>query len=83
MKTIHGLVLPVIDIIGPKNSIGSDELTKIINKDNFENYVLKEIPDEWEAHDVILGEKMFVDNWKFSKILKHAKGKFLKVPNYF
>ena len=31
-----------------KNSIGSDELTKIINKDNFENYVLKEIPDEWK-----------------------------------
>ena len=36
-----------------------------------------------EAHDVILGEKMFVDNWKFSKILKHAKGKFLRSPKLF
>ena len=65
------------------NKIKSDELNKLINKDNFNDHILREIPDEWQKYDVILGEKMLVNNWKLSKIFKHAKLKFLKNPKYF
>ena len=65
------------------NKIKSDEISKIVKKDNFENFILKKIPDVWNNYDVILGEKMYVNNWKFSKIFKHAKLKFIKNPRYF
>ncbi len=61
----------------------SDEINKNVNRDTFENFILKEIPKEWDDYDVILGEKMYVNNWKFSKILKHAKLKFITNPKYF
>ena len=65
------------------NKIHSDELNKIITKENFSKFILKEIPNEWNNYDVILGEKMYVNKWKLSKILKHAKGKFFVIPNFF
>ena len=66
-----------------ENSISSDKLNKIVNKENFMKYVLKKIPKEWENTDVVLGEKINVNNWKLSKILKHAKKKFILNPSYF
>ena len=65
------------------NKLHSDELNKKVNLNNFNDFILKEIPDEWKNHDVILGEEMNINNWKFSKIIKHAKLKFLKNPNLF
>ena len=65
------------------NIMRSDEITNIINKENFQNYILRDIPSEWNDYEVILGEKMYVNNWKFSKIFKHAKRKFFTNPTYF
>ena len=65
------------------NKIHSDELNKIITNENFSKFILKEIPNEWNNYDVILGEKMYVNNWKLSKIVKHAKGKFFCNPTFF
>ena len=65
------------------NNLHSDQLNKIISKDNFKDYILREIPKEWESYEVILGEKLNVNNWKFSKIFKHAKKKFLINPKFF
>ena len=66
-----------------KNILTSDNVTQAVNKDNFESFILKQIPDEWKNYDVILGEKMPVNNWKLSKIFKHGKKKFLKNPLNF
>ena len=63
-----------------QSKIKSDELNKIVNKDNFKDYILKKIPDEWSDYEVILGDEMAVNNYKLSKILKHAKLKFLMNP---
>ena len=45
------------------------------DKNNFEinnlRDFLSEIPKEWESHDVILGQNIYL-NWKFSKILRHG-----------
>ena len=66
-----------------KNDVHSDELNKLVNKDNFHQYILKKIPNEWENSNVVLGQKIHVNNWKLSKIFKHAKKKFLLNPSYF
>tara|TARA_X000000950_G_scaffold70874_1_gene87931 strand:+ start:277 stop:1092 length:816 start_codon:yes stop_codon:yes gene_type:complete len=65
------------------NNIHSDKLNTIINKENFKDYILKEIPNEWNNSEVILGEKIKINNWKFSKIFKHAKKKFFLNPSNF
>ncbi len=65
------------------NKIGSDEINKIINKENFNEFILKKIPKEWENHKVILGEEIFINNWKISKVLKHGKKQFLLNPKFF
>ena len=66
-----------------KDDLKSEQITKIINENNFENYILKKIPDEWNSYQVILGEKISVNDWKLSKILKHGKKKFFLNPSYF
>ncbi len=66
-----------------QNKIKSDDLNKIINKENFKSHILRKIPEQWSNYDVVLGEQMFVDNWKISKIFKHGKKKILKNPFSF
>ena len=66
-----------------QNKIKSDELNKIINKDNFYSYILKDIPEEWNDKDAVIGEELFVNKWKISKIAKHGKRKLLKNPMAF
>ena len=66
-----------------QNKIKSDDLNKIINKDNFNSYILKSIPQEWSEYNAIVGEEMFINNWKFSKILKHGKKRFFTNPFSF
>jgi len=65
------------------NIIPSDQLNTMINKENFTNHILKKIPHEWSDSEIILGEKIKINNWKFSKILKHAKRKFFLNPSNF
>ncbi len=65
------------------NKIHSDQLNKVISKENFKEYILREIPSEWNNYEVVLGDKMYVNNWKFSKIFKHAKKEFFKNPKFF
>tara|TARA_B100000700_G_C15013629_1_gene842235 strand:- start:1219 stop:2037 length:819 start_codon:yes stop_codon:yes gene_type:complete len=64
-------------------NLHSDEITKIVNKDNFNNYILKEIPNEWNEYNLILGEQWFVDKYKLSKIIKHGKKILIKNPLSF
>lgn len=66
-----------------KKDINSEKINKIINQKNFNEYILKEPNEEWDNYDVILGEKMFIDNWKFSKIIKKGYKKLLKNPLAF
>ena len=66
-----------------QNIIKSEEISKNINKDNFKNYILKEIPDEWSNYECVLGEQIYIDKWKLSKILKHGKKKFFLNPKNF
>ena len=40
------------------------------------NLFLKEIPEEWENYDAILGEPLNLENIKTMKLLKHAKNIF-------
>ncbi len=63
--------------------LDSDKINKIINTENFSNYILKSPSKEWENYDVILGEKIFVADWKLSKILKKGYKKLLKNPLAF
>jgi hypothetical protein len=66
-----------------ENTISSDLITKNINNNNYNNYILKNIPKEWDSYEVILGEEIFIDKWKLSKIFKHGKKKLLKKPLAF
>ena len=64
------------------NNLSSDEINKIVHKDNFQKFILREIPKEWSNHNVILGEEIFINKWKISKILKHGKKQFLQNPKF-
>ena len=49
---------------GNKNKVKQDS--------KVEDVVIKEIPDEWQNFDTIIGEHFYVDNLRFSKLLKHG-----------
>tara|TARA_B100001057_G_C22804614_1_gene932848 strand:- start:391 stop:1230 length:840 start_codon:yes stop_codon:yes gene_type:complete len=65
------------------NKFSSDEINKQVNQENFSDHILRSIPNEWKDSNVILGEEIFIDDWKLSKILKHGKKFFLKNPKFF
>ena len=50
---------------------------------NFNEKVLKKIPEEWEKYDVILADKIDLTNIKWIKVLKYGKKAFLKNPKSF
>jgi hypothetical protein len=54
------------------NKYHSDEINKIINNENFIDFVLKNKKNEWNDYNVILGEKMKVDKLKFMKVFKNG-----------
>ena len=54
-----------------QSKIKSDELNKIVNKNNFKDLILRKIPDEWSGYEVILGDEMSVNNYKLSKISQY------------
>jgi len=45
---------------------------KINHSSKFEDVVLTEIPKEWEKYDTVVGEHLYINNLKFSKLLKHG-----------
>ena len=45
---------------------------KITENSKFENVVLTKIPSEWERFDTIIGEPIFMNDLKFSKLIKHG-----------
>ena len=51
-----------------------------INIDSLKTQVLKEIPKEFENSESILGEAMFVNQWKTMKFLKKGLKIFIKKP---
>jgi len=62
-----------------QNKIKSDELNKIINSKNFSSFILKKSCEEWNNHDVILGDAMYVNGrYKMSKIFKKGLKIFFK-----
>ena len=66
-----------------QNLIKSEKLNMMVNQENFHNMILKKIPEQWDKYDVILGEELFIDNWKLSKIVKKGFHIFLKNPFAF
>ena len=47
---------------------------------NFKDNILNKIPKEWENFDVILGDKMYLDEVKWIKVIKYGKKAFLRNP---
>lgn len=54
------------------NNLKSDELTKMINNDNFKDYVLQDIKEDWSNFETILVEKTQFGKVKISKIIKNG-----------
>ena len=46
---------------------------KLQEKFQFQNSILKQIPEEWENYQVILGNKISIDGIKWMKVLKYGK----------
>jgi len=53
---------------------------KNIQNKNSINSLLKELPEEWNSYDAIIGEKIYMERPKFIKILKY--GKLAMLRNY-
>ena len=47
----------------------------------FEDVVLTEISSEWEKFDTIVGEHIFMNNLKFSKLVKHGLWSLMRNPS--
>ena len=54
------------------NDLTSNELSKIINNENFKHLVLQELGKDWSSYEAILVEKIPFDKVKFSKIIKNG-----------
>jgi len=65
------------------NNLSSEEINKLINKDNYNDLILKKIPNKWKNYDLILGEQMFVDKMKLMKVLKKGKKVLFTNPMAF
>ena len=46
---------------------------KKVNNNNIKDLVLREVHEEWEGYDAIIGEPISIDNVKLIKILKYGK----------
>ena len=57
-----------------------DHNAKSTNIDSINDQVLKQIPKEFENYESILGEAMFVNQWRTMKFLKTAMKIFMKKP---
>ena len=81
------------DLIRDNNWIGFCQYRKFWVKENYENkisdlnslnnFLLKEIPDNLEIFDVILGEPMFINQFRLSKFIKKNLFYMIKNPILF
>ena len=53
---------------------------KMDDKSKIENLVITSIPKEWEFSEVIVGEHIYINNLKFSKLIKHGVVSLLRNP---
>ena len=53
---------------------------KITKGSKFEDAVITEIPKEWEKFDTIIGEHIYINNLKFSKLLKRGLWSLVRNP---
>ena len=65
------------------NLMHSDNITKIVNKNNFHSMILQTVPHEWKNYEIILGEEIYINKWKLSKIVKRGYKVLLKNPFAF
>jgi len=61
------------DYWGNKNAITKDS--------KIDDIVIKEIPAEWDNYNVIVGEHIFINDLKFSKLLKRGVISLIRNPN--
>ena len=54
---------------------------KITKESRLEDIVIKEIPTEWQNFDTIIGEHIFINDLKFSKLIKHGLQSLIRNPN--
>ena len=52
-----------------------------INNENLQNFILQEVPNEWNSYDTVLVEPMFVNNFKLMKFIKYGMGTIIKKPS--
>ena len=45
--------------------------SKIFQDSNFNDVVLTKIPEQWEKYDTVIGEPIYINELKISKLLKH------------
>ena len=53
---------------------------KITKDSKVENVVIKEIPPEWGKFDTIVGEHKYINDLKFSKLVKHGIWSLIRNP---
>ena len=54
------------------NNLKSEDIEKIINNNNFKEYILQNIKTEWSDFETILGTRIPFGKLKFSKIIKNG-----------
>lgn len=65
------------------NQFKSDNITQIVNKNNFNSFILKSAHEQWKNYDIILGENIYINKWKLSKIIKRGYKVLLRNPLAF
>jgi len=67
----------------PNFEFNDEMVPEVIQKSNIkiEDLVLNGTPDEWKEFDTILGEHMFINNLKFSKLVKHGLWSLIRNPS--
>ena len=54
---------------------------KITSDTKFEDIVLKQIPEEWNNFDTIIGEHIYINDLKFSKLIKRGIWSLIRNPH--
>ena len=54
---------------------------EIYKNSKIEDVVIKKIPAEWNKFDTIIGEHLYINNLKFSKLIKHGLRSLIRNPS--
>ena len=72
------------NVIGDPNFIINTQRVPcaLLNKNTkLEDLTLSEIPNEWEKFDTVIGQHMYFDSLKFSKLIKHGITSLIRNPS--